>query len=172
MTYDRPNELEGITIKYELACAAVYVTYNFQDGKLTEIFTRIGKAGSCSGCLVQSLSRVLSISIQEGIDVKKLAKTLIGMECVGSQMGARDDPNRLTSCMDAVARELYRFERDAKGAKKVKCKVCDNTIPIKGGTSIMLLTQDGAVTMPIEDGQVDGCANCIGKEQGETQTGE
>jgi len=100
-------------MKYELQCATVYVTYNFDDGKLVEVFIRIGKAGSCPGCLVQGMSRVISIALQDGTDMLKLSKTLVGMQCDGSQLGLRDDPERLTSCMDAIAKSLRQFAAES-----------------------------------------------------------
>lgn len=104
-----PDVLQGYTKTSKMECGTVYVTYNFHEGKVVELFTRLGKSGSCAGCLLQGIARTLSIALQGGTDPAKLGRTLIGMKCIGAQMGLIDDPKRLTSCMDAIGRHLIEI---------------------------------------------------------------
>ena len=96
--------MSGYTLIYRMACGNVYVTYNFEGGKLLEIFMRIGKSGGCQACQAQAFGRIVSISLQSGDAPEKLGKTLIGMQCPGAQSG--EPGKRLSSCLDGIGREL------------------------------------------------------------------
>jgi len=109
--YQRPDELEGFTRQFPMGCGNIYVTFNFDDGKLMEVFMRIGKAGGCQGNMAQGLGRVLSISLQDGDDPAKLGRTLLGMQCPGAPPGRIDDPERLCSCLDGIGRKLVEIGR-------------------------------------------------------------
>lgn len=105
--YERPGIMMGTTWKLRLGCGNVYITVNRDDeGFAREVFMRLGKSGSCQNCLVASISRIVSIALQEGIQERRLAKTIVSMVCQEAQPGEIRDENRLTSCVDGLAKIL------------------------------------------------------------------
>jgi ribonucleoside-diphosphate reductase alpha chain len=49
MSYiERPKSVSGITERIETGCGHLYVTVNFIDNKVVEVFAGLGKCGGCS----------------------------------------------------------------------------------------------------------------------------
>ena len=77
---ERENVLLGYTQKGETNYGNLYATMNFDsNGSPVELFIVIGKNGSLSKSLSEALSRTISISLQNGVDIDILIKTLSGI---------------------------------------------------------------------------------------------
>ncbi len=59
-----PKKRSGETIKLKTANGTLYITGNKVDGKLVEIFLSMGKAGQVENLLINTLSKVISKSLQ------------------------------------------------------------------------------------------------------------
>jgi ribonucleoside-diphosphate reductase alpha chain len=92
----RPAFLNGVTIRSETACGALYVTVNLENGKIREVFCNLGKAGTCAKAMTELVGRLLSISLKRDADVKKIVQTIKGIQCHSS------NEHRL-SCANAIA---------------------------------------------------------------------
>jgi len=102
--YDRPEVLEGSTWKTDTGCGSLYVIANLDDdGKLIEVFLRMGKAGGCANATTESLGRLVSRLLQGGDSPEKIVKQLKGIECHQSTSTQKD------SCATAVAKVLEKY---------------------------------------------------------------
>lgn len=76
---ERPKVIIGFTQKGETNYGNLYATLNVVDGKPYELFVNIGKSGSLAKSLSEALSRTISISLQNGINIDEIIKTLNGI---------------------------------------------------------------------------------------------
>ena len=76
---ERPKVISGYTQKGETNYGNLYATLNVVDGKPYELFVNIGKSGSLAKSLSEALSRTISISLQNGINIDEIIKTLNGI---------------------------------------------------------------------------------------------
>jgi len=99
----RPNEVEGATIEVLTGCGKIYITRNSIDGKLFEVFARMGKAGGCAASQTEAIGRLVSLALRYSIPPEEVIQQLQGISChLPSGIG----PNKITSCADAVAHAL------------------------------------------------------------------
>jgi ribonucleoside-diphosphate reductase alpha chain len=110
---NRPTVLNGHTHKVKTGqCGSIYITVNKdENGKIIEVFSRLGKQGGCLCCLLNGISRVISISLQGGIDVQAITRQLENEKCDKPSFGAHKDiqcnlHRALSSCSDAIAQVL------------------------------------------------------------------
>lgn len=107
---DRRRVVNGVTYKLKLSCENLYVTVNKQDGKIFEVFGVMGKSGGCETCLINSLCKTISKSIQAGCDIESIIKTLDNMSCdkvsFGHGLDGYDYP--IKSCVDGIAKVLKK----------------------------------------------------------------
>jgi hypothetical protein len=91
-----------------MGCGNVYVTVNYDNEDIVrEVFVKVGKSGGCQNCWAISMGRVVSVALQDAKKGKtRIAKTLLGVSCPSAQPGLKDDPDRIMSCMDGLARIL------------------------------------------------------------------
>ena len=103
--YKRPPLLHGYTVMAETGCGHLYITINHDepDNGPVEIFLALGKSGSCAKAELEALSRMISISLQGGLSVKRIVKQLNGIQCPATvwQHGLH-----MLSCADAIAKTL------------------------------------------------------------------
>lgn len=102
----RPVKTEGPTEKFKTGCGNVYVTTNTDEAGLFEVFAHLGKAGSCSICQLEGLTRSISIGLRYGIPVEEYIKALSNISCPSP---CWDDGVRITSCLDAIAKALEKY---------------------------------------------------------------
>lgn len=70
---------KGVTIRQDTIPKKSYVTINRDGYDIVETFFEVGKSGNEVGSLCEALARVVSISLQEGVEPKKLYEQLIGI---------------------------------------------------------------------------------------------
>lgn len=108
---NRAEVLYGVTPRVRTGCGWLYPTINFlEDGRPVEIFAKIGKAGGCASSQCESISRLASTMLRNGLSVELVIDQLKGISC-SSQ---REDQQR--SCADAIAHALAVW--GTKGGKK------------------------------------------------------
>lgn len=101
--FERPRVMEGKTIKLRLPQGAIYVTANFIEGELKEVFVTLGKSGGDEKADAEALGRLISLYLQHGGDVKNVISTLKGIK---GRYSAWDEGIQLLSIPDAVAKAL------------------------------------------------------------------
>ena len=100
----RPKELPGKTREIETGCGSLYITINRLDNKPVEVFIRMGKQGSCIGCHVESLGRVITLGLKYGVPLEEYSHHLENIRCNSPHMYPEEE--RTLSCADAVAKVL------------------------------------------------------------------
>jgi ribonucleoside-diphosphate reductase alpha chain len=91
-------------------CGKLYVTINEKDGQPFEIFAMMGKAGGCASCQMQTIGRIMSVSLQNGTEPKALIKQMSGLSC-HSPLIIGD--SKTLSCADAIAK-VFKEYQDSK----------------------------------------------------------
>ena len=101
----RPRTVLGATEKIPTGCGNMYVTVNEQDGKPFEVFGILGKAGQCTKCQTEGLTRLMSLGLRYGVPAEEMVKQLRGIICPSPVW---DDGTQILSCPDAIACVLHK----------------------------------------------------------------
>ena len=100
----RPDMTTGITERVKIGCGNLYITVNYDDKGICEIFTNTGKAGGCPS-QSEATARLASIALRSGIDVRSSIDQLKGIRCPST---IRQSGMKCTSCPDAIAKAIER----------------------------------------------------------------
>ena len=155
----RPKTTYGLTEKVRIGCGNLYVTVNFDENGLCEVFTNLGRAGGCPS-QSEATSRLASLALRSGIEVKAIIEQLRGIRCHST---LKKDGLQVLSCPDAIGRVLEKAlkMREAMGnsvfesepakepvketpkevrtegvSKSEKCPECGHTLNQEGGCVI------------------------------------
>ena len=104
MPRSRPDTVMGITERVKIGCGNLYITVNYDDKGICELFTNTGKAGGCPS-QSEATARLASIALRSGIDVKSIVDQLKGIRCPST---IRQSGMKCTSCPDAIAKTIER----------------------------------------------------------------
>lgn len=85
----------GTTYKGLSGCGEVYVTCNEVDGKLQEVFIKLGKAGGCACAIMTCTGVLISTALKRDVPPAEIVMSLDGIGC-------HTTPN----CLSVVARLL------------------------------------------------------------------
>ncbi len=100
----RPDVTTGFTEKVKIGCGNLYITVNYDEKGICEVFTNTGRAGGCPS-QSEATARLVSVGIRSGIDPKKIIQQLKGIRCPST---IRQPGLGVTSCPDAIARALEK----------------------------------------------------------------
>ncbi len=100
----RPEAVCGVTERMKTGCGNLYVTVNYDEHGICEVFTSTGKAGGCPS-QSEAMARLVSISLRSGISLAEILEQLRGIRCPST---IRQGGRTCTSCPDAVARVVKR----------------------------------------------------------------
>ena len=100
----RPDVTTGFTEKVRIGCGNLYITVNYDEKGICEVFTNTGRAGGCPS-QSEATARLISVGIRSGIDPKKIIQQLKGIRCPST---IRQPGMSVTSCPDAIARALEK----------------------------------------------------------------
>ncbi|MCX7904367.1 MAG: vitamin B12-dependent ribonucleotide reductase [Caloramator sp.] len=152
----RPEVTMGITEKVRIGCGNLYITVNYDENGICEVFTNLGKAGGCPS-QSEATARLVSIALRSGMDVKEIIEQLKGIRCHSTlrQMATNKDI-KVLSCPDAIAKtieklinlkELEKIRESISADMEIKnlietnenkilCPECGNPITHEGGCVI------------------------------------
>jgi ribonucleoside-diphosphate reductase, adenosylcobalamin-dependent len=100
----RPDVTQGLTEKVAIGCGNLYITVNYDENGICEVFTNTGKAGGCPS-QSEATARLVSIALRSGLDVKTITSQLRGIRCPST---IRQPGMKCTSCPDAIARVIEK----------------------------------------------------------------
>ena len=143
----RPSIVNGFTEKVEIGCGNLYITVNFDEKGIVEVFTNTGKGGGCPS-QSEATSRLVSVSLRSGVDTKTIVQHLKGIRCVST---IRQPDMQATSCPDAIARVIQKVlkmqnnfgatdeigaktnQKDNTAKKQRFCPECGSKVEHEGG---------------------------------------
>ena len=106
----RPKTLESTTVEVKTGCGHLYVTIGCNgDGDPIEILATLGKAGGCSYCFSEALSRTISLGLRYGIPIADYVKQLRGLQCPSPNNWPKEE--RVLSCADGMAKVLNEYNK-------------------------------------------------------------
>jgi ribonucleoside-diphosphate reductase alpha chain len=107
----RPEITTGFTEKVKIGCGNLYVTVNYDENGICEVFTNTGRAGGCPS-QSEATSRLVSIALRAGIDEKAIVEQLKGIRCPST---IRQKGLKVLSCPDAIGRLIEKVMNHRNG---------------------------------------------------------
>ena len=111
----RPKITNGITEKVKLTCGNMYVTINYNDGEIFELFATIGKSGGCTACQLYALTTAVTMGIRYGVPLDVYIRKLVGARCPSISI---EDGVTYLSCVDVIGQLLDKKHKELKGTTK------------------------------------------------------
>jgi ribonucleoside-diphosphate reductase alpha chain len=103
----RPTITEGVTMRVRLGCdTKLFITINEDQEGLAEVFLSLGKSGGCVASHIESMSRLISLTLRSRIDPEMIIDQLQTIRCPSPTF---NETGPIHSCADAVAQSLRTF---------------------------------------------------------------
>lgn len=153
----RPDVTRGFTEKMRIGCGSLYVTTNYDENGICEVFTSTGKAGGCPS-QSEATARLVSVALRSGISINEVYDQLKGIRCPST---IRQQGMSCTSCPDAIAKVVMKVSRQIE-EEKLKEKAAGGGVkpeaPLPADNSIG--TQKQIVDIPATAGEIHSCPEC------------
>ncbi len=107
----RPEVTVGFTEKVKIGCGNLYITVNYDENGVCEVFTNTGRAGGCPS-QSEATARLASIALRSGIDKDVIIRQLKGIRCPST---IRQPGLSVTSCPDAISKAIEKVYKAAPG---------------------------------------------------------
>ncbi|MGI6767178.1 MAG: vitamin B12-dependent ribonucleotide reductase [Lentihominibacter sp.] len=103
----RSTVTQGFTEKVKIGCGNLYITTNYDENGICEVFTSTGKAGGCPS-QSEATARLASVALRSGISIEEVYDQLKGIRCPST---IRQQGMSCTSCPDAIAKALMKVSK-------------------------------------------------------------
>lgn len=103
----RPKVLPGITYQETVGCGEISIIINGNGKGPMEILATLGKAGGCSSCQNEALTRSITLGLKFGIPASEFIEQLRGIQCPNPKFYPEEE--KCLSCPDAVGKSLERY---------------------------------------------------------------
>ena len=100
----RPDVTMGYTEKVKIGCGKLFITVNYDEHGICEVFTNTGRAGGCPS-QSEATARLVSIALRSGVDSDEIITQLKGIRCPSC---LRQPGVPVTSCPDAIAKAIEK----------------------------------------------------------------
>lgn len=158
----RPQLTRGITEKVRVGCGNLYITVNYDENGICEVFTNVGKAGGCPS-QSEATARLISIGLRSGIDVNEIVEQLKGIRCHSTlRQKAYNSDIKVLSCPDAIARTIEKLMKfnEWETKKDLKDEICiEQLAPSQTNTKTEIRCPECGGIITHQDGCVI-CPNC------------
>ena len=142
----RPKVTRGITERVTTGCGYIYVTVNFDEKGICEVFSSLGKAGGCASAQLEAISRLISLILRSGIDTANVVKQLRAIRCPSVSW---ENGRAILSCADAIGSVLEKYVKteeeapvqndyttSSTGISNGQCPDCGNLLVYQEGCHI------------------------------------
>lgn len=149
----RPDITTGFTEKVKIGCGNLYITVNYDENGICEVFSNTGRGGGCPS-QTEATSRLVSIALRSGMSVDSLVEQLRGIRCPTT---LRKPGLNVTSCPDAIAKVI------AKVAKAQSFHAAMSIPSIAQEVSSTLENKEGGAVCPECHAPLEhegGCVSC------------
>ena len=106
----RPDVTMGYTEKVKIGCGKLFITVNYDEQGICEVFTNTGRAGGCPS-QSEATARLVSIALRSGVDSDEIITQLKGIRCPSC---LRQPGVGVTSCPDAIAKAIEKVMKTAQ----------------------------------------------------------
>jgi ribonucleoside-diphosphate reductase alpha chain len=141
----RPKVTKGITERVSTGCGYIYVTVNFDDQGISEVFSTLGKAGGCAAAQLEAISRLISLALRSGVGLDSVVRHLRNIRCPSI---AWEQGHAVMSCADAIASVLQKYVKEEHASNSSIAEVVKSwagQCPECGGS---LIYQEGCNICP------------------------
>ncbi|MFX1266215.1 MAG: TSCPD domain-containing protein, partial [Promethearchaeota archaeon] len=101
----RAKTTTGVTERVHTGCGSLYVTVNYDDHGICEVFATLGKSGGCASAQLEAICRLITLAFRSGVDMGAVVKHLRGIRCPSI---AWEEGKAVLSCADAIAGVLEK----------------------------------------------------------------
>lgn len=123
----RPDITTGFTEKVKIGCGNLYITVNYDEDGICEVFTNTGRAGGCPS-QSEATSRLVSIALRSGLDAESIVEQLKGIRCPST---IRQKGLKVTSCPDAIGRLIEKVYKLQNGNDEVEKSNVAREMPVE-----------------------------------------
>ena len=95
-----------MTERVNTGCGYIYVTVNFDEHGICEVFSSLGKAGGCASAQLEATCRLISLALRSGIETASITKQLRAIRCPSV---AWEQGRLVLSCSDAIGSVLEKY---------------------------------------------------------------
>ncbi|SMC97784.1 vitamin B12-dependent ribonucleotide reductase [Sporomusa malonica] len=138
----RPDITTGFTEKVKIGCGTIFITVNYDQHGICEVFTNTGRAGGCPS-QSEATARLVSIALRSGMDAHSIIDQLKGIRCHST---IRQQDLKVLSCPDAIGKVIEKVMKLQNGDKVEPntmfmaainaCPECGKTVEHEGGCVI------------------------------------
>ena len=157
----RPAVTTGFTEKVKIGCGNLYITVNYDENGICEVFTNTGRAGGCPS-QSEATARLVSIALRSGIDEKSIVEQLKGIRCPST---IRQKGLNVLSCPDAIGRMIEQVmnHRNGNGSMYKAAPQAATTMSIPKPTAKTFGQEDskGSAVCPECGGKVEHESGCV-----------
>lgn len=146
----RPDVTRGFTEKVKIGCGTLYITTNYDENGICEVFTSTGKAGGCPS-QSEATARLVSIALRSGISIEEVYDQLKGIRCPST---IRQQGMSCTSCPDAIARVVMKVSKFIESGEPGSVPASQSVPKRKAAAA--------AATAPQAAEKLHACPECAG----------
>ncbi len=136
----RPVITQGFTERVKIGCGNLYVTVNYDENGICEVFTSTGKAGGCPS-QSEATARLCSVALRSGMPVKEIYDQLKGIRCPST---IRQQGMGCTSCPDAIAKVLMKVNKFIQQGQMPMPSQMDGTVSAPASRGMNFCPECGA----------------------------
>ncbi len=152
----RPAITKGFTEKVKIGCGNLYITVNYDENGICEVFTNTGRTGGCPS-QSEATARLVSIALRSGLRTEVLIEQLKGIRCPST---IRQQGMSVTSCPDAIARTIEKVLRES-GTTAAADVAAKHTSPLNSPSEIKFAKYCPECGSEMEhEGGCVTCRNC------------